>query len=244
MAASGAWRYRSVARTDVGLVRARNEDGLVDRPDDGLWAVVDGMGGHAGGARASGLIRDALAQLAVLPNPDAWLAAVRARIEDVHAKLHAEAAGGRAGSTVVVLLALGGRFACIWAGDSRLQRLRAGRLERLSRDHSLVEELVASGTVPPEHAHRHPLANRITRAVGIGQRLELDVIEGSFAPGDRYLLSSDGLHGVVREARIAELLATPDLDVAADRLIAAVREAGAPDNVTIVLVAVDRDAGS
>ncbi|HUH00747.1 MAG TPA: PP2C family serine/threonine-protein phosphatase [Kofleriaceae bacterium] len=231
-----------MARTDVGLVRTRNEDGLVDRPEDGLWAVVDGMGGHAGGARASGLIRDALAQFAPLPDADACVAAVRARIEDVHAQLHA--AAGRAGSTVVVLLAAGGRFACIWAGDSRLQRWRAGRLERLSTDHSLLEELVASGTVPPEQAHRHPLANRITRAVGIGQRLELDVIRGDFAPGDRYLLSSDGLHGVVKEGQIAELLATPDLNVAADRLIAAVKQAGAPDNVTIVLVGVERDAGS
>jgi serine/threonine protein phosphatase Stp1 len=238
MAASGTWRYRSVARTDVGLVRARNEDGLVDRPGDGLWAVLDGMGGHAGGARASGLIRDALAQLAVVPDADACVAAVRASIENVHEQLHA--AAGRAGSTVVVLLAFGGHFACIWAGDSRLQRWRAGRLERLSRDHSLLEELVASGTVPPEQAHRHPLANRITRAVGIGQRLELEVIGGDFAPGDRYLLSSDGLHGVVREGLIAELIVTPDLDHAADRLLAAVKQAGAPDNVTIVLVDIDR----
>ena len=105
MADSGAWRYRSVARTDVGLVRARNEDALVDRPDDGLWAVVDGMGGHAGGARASGLIRDALAQLATPLDADACLAAVRARIEGVHAQLYADTAAGRAGSTVVVLLA-------------------------------------------------------------------------------------------------------------------------------------------
>ena len=168
MADSGAWRYRSVARTDVGLVRARNEDALVDRPDDGLWAVVDGMGGHVGGARASGLIRDALAQLATPLDADACLAAVRARIEDVHAQLYADTAAGRGGSTVVVLLAAGGRFTCLWAGDSRLQRWRAGRLERLSRDHSLLEELVPSGTVPAEQAHRHPLANRITRAVGIG----------------------------------------------------------------------------
>jgi serine/threonine-protein phosphatase Stp1 len=239
MVDSGAWRYRSVARTDVGLVRARNEDALVDRSGDGLWAVVDGMGGHVGGARASGLIRDALAQLSTPVDADACLAAVRARIEDVHAQLYADTAAGRAGSTVVVLLAAGGRFTCLWAGDSRLQRWRGGRLERLSRDHSLLEELVASGTVPAEQAHRHPLANRITRAVGIGPRLELDVVRGNFAPGDRYLLSSDGLHGVVTEALIAELVALPDLDVAADRMIAAVRQAGAPDNVTIVLVAVD-----
>lgn len=232
-------RYRSVARTDPGLVRAGNEDAFVDRPADGLWAVADGMGGHAGGERASGLLRTALAEVATDPDLHAGLANARQCVEGVHARLLADTTLGRAGSTIVLLLAAGGRFACAWAGDSRLQRWRAGRLERLTRDHSLIEELLASGTVTAEMAHRHPLANRITRAVGIGGRLELEAIRGSCLPGDRYLLSSDGLHGVVGEALVSELMAAPDLDVAADQLMAAVRRAGAPDNVTIILVAVD-----
>jgi serine/threonine-protein phosphatase Stp1 len=124
-------------------------------------------------------------------------------------------------------------------GDTRLYRLRGGRLERLTRDHSLVEELVASGTLAPEAAWQHPLANRITRAVGMGDRLELDVTRGVLAPGERYLLASDGLHGTVSDAAMAELLALSDLASAADALIAAVLRAGAPDNVTVILVAVD-----
>ena len=118
-------------------------------------------------------------------------------------------------------------------------RWRDGGLERLTRDHSLFQELVASGTLSDEDAHGHPLANRITRAVGVGARLELDVVRGTVAPGDRYLLSSDGLHGVVPDAAIAELVGSPDLDAAADGLIAAAMRAGAPDNVSVVLVAVE-----
>jgi serine/threonine protein phosphatase PrpC len=106
----------------------------------------------------------------------------------------------------------------------------------------LVEELVASGALTAESAHRHPLANRITRAIGVGERLELDVMRGALAPGERYLLSSDGLHGAVTDAVIAKLLALSDLTAAADALIAAVLRAGAPDNVTMILVAVEANS--
>jgi serine/threonine-protein phosphatase Stp1 len=240
MAKVDAWRYRSVARTNAGLIRELNEDSLVDRPDAGLWAVADGMGGLHRGDRASGLIREALERLAPAADLDGYVAAVRDGLAAVDARLRAdEAVSGTSGSAVVALLAAGGRFACVWAGDSRLYRWRAGRLERLTRDHSLVQDLVASGTLSDEDAHGHPLANRITRAVGVGARLELDVARGVLAPGDRYLLSSDGLHGVVTDAAIAELMQSPDLDAAADGLIAAVLRAGAPDNVSVVLVSVE-----
>ena len=239
MAKAGAWRYRSVSRTDVGLRRELNEDSLIDRPDAGLWAVADGMGGLHRGERASGLIRETLERLAPAADLDAYVAAVRDGLAAVDARLRAEAASGTSGSAVVALLAADGRFACAWAGDSRLYRWRDGGLERLTRDHSLVQELVASGTLSDEDAHGHPLANRITRAVGVGARLELDVVRGTVAPGDRYLLSSDGLHGVVPDAAIAELVGSPDLDAAADGLIAAAMRAGAPDNVSVVLVAVE-----
>jgi serine/threonine protein phosphatase Stp1 len=228
-----------VARTDTGLRRELNEDSVVDCPDAGLWAVADGMGGLHHGERASGMIRETLEGLAPAADLDAYVAAVRDRIASVDARLRDEAGSGTSGSAVVALLAADGRFACAWAGDSRLYRWRAGRLERLTRDHSLVQDLVASGTLSDEDAHGHPLANRITRAVGVGARLELDVARGVLAPGDRYLLSSDGLHGVVTDAAIAELMQSPDLDAAADGLIAAVLRAGAPDNVSVVLVAVE-----
>jgi protein phosphatase/serine/threonine-protein phosphatase Stp1 len=207
-----------------------------------MWAVADGMGGHRGGDRASGLIREALEELEEgqvdgSPAADQYLAVVRACLQGIHVQLRATAGAG--GSTALVLVAADDRFACTWVGDSRLYRWRGGRLERMTRDHSLIEELVASGTLTPEAARHHPLANRITRAVGMGDRLELDVTRGVLTPGERYLLSSDGLHGLVTDAAIADLMAVPDLATAADDLIAAALRAGAPDNVTVILVAVD-----
>jgi len=231
--------WRSEARTHVGQVRTHNEDDLVDRPAAGLWAVADGMGGHAHGDHASGLIREALESLEPAANLEAYLEAVCSRLVAVDARLRAESGSGKAGSTIVALVAVDDRFACAWAGDSRLYRWRDGRLERLTQDHSLVQELVTSGTLTPEAAHRHPLSNRITRAVGIGGGLELEAATGELAVGDRYLLASDGLHGVVTDAVIARQIGRADLAAAADGLIEAAMQAGAPDNVTVVLVEVD-----
>lgn len=238
MSKNRAWQSRSVGRTDVGLKRSRNEDNLVVRPDARLWAVADGMGGHTDGERASGLIRAALEELEPVDETADYVGRVRRALARAHAELRGSGAA-LSGAAVVVLLAAGDRFACLWAGDSRVYRWRAGRLERLTRDHSLIEELVASGTIKPEAAHRHPLANRITRAVGVSEPLELEVVQGPLTPGERYLLASDGLHGVLRDDAIAELVAAPDLAAAADGLMAAVMQAGAPDNVTVVLVEID-----
>lgn len=237
---SAGWRYSSASRTDQGLVRAQNEDSLVDRAEHGIWAVADGIGGHEGGQRSSTLIRGVLEAEPAVVDPEADLVRVSKGLQSVHAQLRSESRFGPRGSTVVVLLAAGPHFACTWVGDSRLYRWRAGRLESLTQDHSLVAELVASGTLTPEAARGHPLATRITRAVGVGsEQLETETMAGDFAPGDRYLLSSDGLHGVLSEALIAKLIALPDLENAVDGMIAAVKRAGAPDNVTVVLVAAE-----
>jgi serine/threonine protein phosphatase PrpC len=244
VAAESGWRLRSAGRTHTGRVRAHNEDNLVDRPEAGLWAVADGMGGHTRGDLASGRIREALEQIQPPGELEAYLALVRERIEAVHRGLMVEAKHGTCGSTIAALLVRGGRCACLWAGDSRVYRLRAGRLERLTRDHSLVEELVAIGAVAPEDARSHPLANRITRAVGVGDRIELADVESRLAPGDRYLISTDGVHGVLAPEVLANLVALPSLDAAADALTAAVLNAGAPDNLTLVLVAAEHAAAA
>lgn len=229
-------RPRSVARTDIGLVRSVNEDNLVDRPMAGLWAVADGMGGHSQGDRASGLIREMLEGVTPSANPEAYVAAVNASLKGAHAKLRADCGIGTCGSTVAALVVVGDRYACTWAGDSRIYRLRDGQLERLTRDHSLVQDLVSAGMLTPEAAFRHPLSNRITRAVGVSDDLEFDLVRGRIVPGDRYIISSDGLHGVIPDREIAELASIPDLGAAVDAMMAAVKQAGAPDNVTIVLV--------
>lgn len=234
-------RLTSVARTHVGRVRSHNEDSVVDRPAAGLWAVADGMGGHSRGEVASGRIREAIEALGPVAAAglDATLAAARAAVGRAHDRLLHEGRGVVSGSTVAVLLSDGDRCAWAWAGDSRIYRRRGGSLERLTRDHSLVEELVAVGAVAPEDASRHPLANRITRAVGVGERVELEEATGELAAGDRYLLSSDGLHGVLAHRVLNDLAGLPDLEAAADALLQAALDAGAPDNVSLVLVEAD-----
>ncbi len=238
---AGTWRYRSAARSDKGRVRARNEDSVVDRPEAGVWAVADGMGGHDRGDRASAIIREELAGLERPDGPAGALAgAVRERLDAAHARVRAElGGGGPSGSTVVALAIEGGRYACFWAGDSRLYRCAGGAIERLTTDHSLVQELVDAGALPAAAAGGHPLSNRITRAVGVEAALDLAVREGEVADGERYLLSSDGLHGLLDDPALARLAAGDDLDEAADALVAAALDAGGTDNVSVVLVAVE-----
>jgi serine/threonine protein phosphatase PrpC len=237
----GVWRYRSVARSDRGRVRARNEDVVVDRPEVGVWAVADGMGGHDRGDRASGIVKEELARLRPsAAGLDGMVAAVRDSLSAAHARLRAEfGSSGSSGTTVVVLVVEDDRYVCLWAGDSRLYRCAHGTVERLTTDHSLVQELVSSGAITPQAAQGHPLANRITRAVGVEPTLDLEMRGGRCVDGERFLLSSDGLHGLVDDEAVARLATINDLDAAAEALISAALEAGGTDNVSLVLVAVE-----
>ena len=223
--------------THRGAVRPRNEDAFVDRGDIGLWAVADGAGGHGAGDVASGAIAEALNDLPPGLSAAELLAQVRLRIGAVHADLRARAAamgGGRIiASTVVVLLARGGHFACLWAGDSRAYLLRDGALTRVTRDHSVVQELVDGGMLAAEDAESHPQANVITRAVGADGELELDKVSGRITPGDCFMLCSDGVFKELPETDIAASLAAGD---GPDELITAAVARGARDNVTVVVV--------
>jgi len=233
---------RSSHVTHPGAKRGHNEDAFVDRPDLGIWAVADGAGGHQAGEVASGMLAKALDSIPAGLDAATVLAQIRARVDAVHAALLAESQ--RRGpdvmiaSTIVVLCARGPRYACLWAGDSRAYRLAGGQLEQITHDHSLVQELVDAGQIPPEAAESHPNANIITRAVGAtdGEALVLDKSTDELRPGDRFLLCSDGLTKTLPEPEIAALLAGRD---AAARLIAAALERQARDNVTAVVVEVD-----
>jgi serine/threonine protein phosphatase PrpC len=232
-------RFVTAARTHVGRVRRLNEDSHLCRPELGLWAVADGMGGHAQGDRASRLITDRLAALAAPPDAPGLLRAVEQTLQDCNGELQRAADLDVCGSTVVVLLAHGLHFAALWAGDSRLYRRRGGRLEQLTRDHSLVQEMVDRGRLTPEAARFHPLRNRITRAVGVDPVLELEALQDGLALGDLFLLCTDGLTSELEDDEIEALLATPDLEAAADALLAETLARGARDNVTLVLVRVE-----
>lgn len=239
-----AIRCRSVGLSHVGRVRRLNEDAWLARPDLGLWAVADGMGGHSRGDLASRTIVAALDRLSPPADAASHLRAVEAALAEAHAALHrlARDAGDVCGSTVAVLLAFERRFAVLWAGDSRIYRRRMGCFERLTRDHSLVEEMVERGLLAPEAARVHPWRNRITRAVGIEGPLALECRQGELATGDLYLLCSDGLTGHLDDAEIAALLAGQPPKAAARALVEATLAVGAEDNVTVVLVAVEAPA--
>jgi serine/threonine protein phosphatase PrpC len=233
--------FETVARTHVGCRRRVNEDAVLARPDLGLWAVADGMGGHEAGDLASALVVDALAAVsAALPLSDRAADAV-ARLAGANARLVALAGGGpdarTIGSTVAAVLVEAGGYVCLWAGDSRAYLCRGGALTQLTHDHSLVQELVDLGEIAPDDAPGHPNANVITRAVGVAQRLELDAAQGEAKPGDVFVLASDGVTRLVGEAEIAARVRPGRLEAAADELVALCLERGAPDNLSIVLAA-------
>jgi len=239
-------RWHSHGISVVGKRRKINEDACLDQPRKGLWAVADGMGGHQAGEVASLAIVDALASIQ-LPLPlGERVDAVRSCLEGVNDELrHLSASsptGQIIGSTVVVLLASGSRCAYLWAGDSRLYRLRDGCLEQLTRDHSMVAQGEADWLAESDSrqgAGGH--CNAITRAVGADDELELDAGTCDALPGDRFLLCSDGLDKELGASEIAAQLAMGDCRASAAALIEAALAREGRDNVTVVVVAVGVD---
>jgi len=237
-----AGQFRSCAATHAGLVRTRNEDNFVNRPDLGIWAVADGAGGHQAGEVASRMVTDAVSGGPSGLGAAELLSEVRLRIGQAHDNIRAEATrrGAQAilATTIVALLVHREHFACLWAGDSRAYLLRAGKLSLVTHDHSLVQELVDAGALSPEEALAHPRSNVITRAVGADvSALQLDKKSDRLRFGDRFLLCSDGLSKTVPEGDITRLLAT-DEGSPAEALIAAALGCGADDNVTAVTITI------
>ena len=233
-------RFRSRSATHNGTVRDHNEDRFVDRSDLGLWAVADGAGGHQNGELASRLVAEALEAIPPGLNASQMLAQVRLRLNEVHETLRAEAermeGNSMIATTVVVLLAGDSHFACVWAGDSRAYLLRDGDLSQVTRDHSLVQELVDAGVISEAEAEGHPRANVITRAVGVtDDALRLDKVTDRLLPGDRFLLCSDGICKSVDNSAIAEVLAD---GADPERLLRAALDQNASDNITAVAVEV------
>ena len=232
---AGAIEYRSAGMSDVGKVRTVNQDAFLERPEVGIWVVADGLGGLSDGEVASRMVCDAFADLIPDSTFEDLIETACERMYQVNDHLNRAAErsllGVRSGSTVAALLARGGRLAMLWAGDSRVYRWRDGRLEQLTRDHNLAE---TGGIVPDGEA------NVVTRAVGGEPTLQVDVRRDQARAGDRYLLCSDGLTRTLADERIQGWMSEPDTSVAARGLVAATLAAGAPDNVTVVLV----DAGA
>lgn len=231
--------WTSAFATDVGSKRKINEDALLARPEAGLWAVADGMGGHAAGDVASNAVIHPLALMERPPALADFVEAVEAALMSVNQQLREyaenELEGRTVGSTVVSLLLSERTGVCLWAGDSRLYRLRAGQLTRLSRDHSAVQDMVEAGLISQREADHHPKSNVITRAVGGGEHLLVDSAVFAPAPGDTYLLCSDGLYNEVPEDSIRRKLGLAP-EEAVRRLIDEALHNGGRDNVTVVVV--------
>jgi serine/threonine-protein phosphatase Stp1 len=239
--ADGRLRFHDATLTHPGKVRSDNEDSVLARPDGGLWAVADGMGGHSNGEWASAAITAALQAAALPADFDAAAAATAQAIHDANQRIwtEAQALGAPMGSTAVALLLRDTRFAVFWAGDSRCYLLRAGVLYQLTTDHSQVQDMVAAGRLTPEEAEGHPMAHVLSRAVGVEPRLELDAVSDEAMVDDIFLICSDGLTRTVPDPELAALLAGGRPAATADRLVKLCLDRGAPDNVSVVVVACD-----
>ena len=222
------------------MVRKLNEDSYISRDDVGLWSVADGMGGHQAGDMASQTVVAALESVPACERIHDLLDATRTALNEANSTLigmDGQFPGGRVpGSTVVVLLITGGEGAVVWAGDSRIYRLRSGVAEQITRDHSHVQELVDQHLIREDEAEAHPMANVITRAVGIDEPLETEALLVDVKEGDRFLLCSDGLTRLLSLEEIQNLMLTQEMDEATHTMIHTALIRGAPDNVTVVEV--------
>ncbi|RZQ60025.1 PP2C family protein-serine/threonine phosphatase [Amycolatopsis suaedae] len=224
---------RTAVVTDVGRRRRDNEDTAY--VGERLQAVADGMGGHAGGEVASGI---AIAVLSELDGHDGAdpAAALTEAVAEIGRRLDEQAPAG-AGTTLTALLWSGPRFVLAHLGDSRCYRLRDGDLEQLSRDHTLVQDLLDEGRITAEEAFHHPRRAILVRALQAGSASEPDLLHDEAVPGDRYLLCSDGLTDVVPDTEIVGPLAgEDDPEAAARRLVELANDGGGPDNITCVVI--------
>ncbi len=241
---------RSGSATHVGQVRSNNQDSLLVLDDARLFAVADGMGGHAGGEIASQMAVELLEANAGEPSLEDLKEAARLGNRAIFERAGAEPELHGMGTTLCAVRVVpgadgeGDEIAWINVGDSRVYLFRDDHLVQLSRDHSLVEDLKRDGQLTEEEAAVHPKRNIITRALGID--VDVDVDGSTVIPfnGDRFLLCSDGLFGEVTEDQISSVLRRlAEPADAADELVRLANEAGGRDNITVVIVEVVDDGG-
>jgi serine/threonine protein phosphatase PrpC len=230
---------RSGVRTDIGRARGRNEDAYLVR--DPLFAVADGMGGHRGGNVASKVALEAIrafdADGTDGDSTSALVKDIRTANETVLARGEADRDLRGMGTTITALLVQGEQATIAHVGDSRAYRLRDGELEQLTQDHTLVHQLVEEGRITADQAGRHPQRSILTRAVGVEPSVDVDASTIELRPGDRLLLCTDGLTGMLSDDAIREVLASEeDPQRASDRLVEAANAAGGDDNITVVVI--------
>lgn len=248
-------RITASGRSDVGLTRQHNEDSYEIDPERQLYLVADGMGGHTHGEVASRTAVDAICQYVVdyakdgtpppLPEQDAELSkhlrllkgAILSAHERVLREIRQDGSLHGMGTTVAAFLVAGESAVVAHVGDSRIYRLRSGDLRLLTEDHTWVNEQVTAGFLSEDQARVHPLKNVVTRALGGEGDLEVDVDEVDLQPGDRYLLCSDGLTTMLRDAEIADRMRRRESpEQVCGRLVAAAQERGGYDDTTVIVL--------
>jgi protein phosphatase len=231
--------FQTGGATHTGHVRANNEDDMVIRPEIGLWAVADGMGGHLAGAFASHAVAQALASVEAPASAAALIEACDEKLAQANDEIRSFArrnGGAIVGTTVAVLLAFGRHFAYVWCGDSRIYLIRRGVLRQLSRDHTELQEFIDQGVLTPEEAKSWPSRNVLTRAVGVFETPETDMGEGELESGDVFVLCSDGLTGHLDDDEIMMIAGRRPPESACAEMIDLALSRGGKDNVTVIVV--------
>lgn len=235
-------RGRSASVSDIGRVRRENQDAVLADDKLGLWLVADGMGGHAGGARASEIARDTVQSGITDGQP--LVEAVMAAHHAIRAEQRERPEYNDMGTTIVALLDRGPEYEICWVGDSRAYRFspQNNNLEQLTSDHNVAGVLVASGALSPDEATRHPQRHVLTDCLGLAgeEAPRVDVLEGQWGAGEVILLCSDGLSGELDDREMERIFrddGAADARALVDTLLQGALAAGAHDNVSVVAVA-------
>jgi PPM family protein phosphatase len=247
-------RIRMAGMSDPGRMRGENEDRIAVHPELGLAVLADGMGGHQAGEVASGIAvetvidhfehRESGTAADHASEAETVTEAIRKANSAIYHAGHERADREGMGSTVVVAVFSDNRVCIGHVGDSRLYRLRAGTLEQITKDHSVVQELVNRGIFTAEEARQSVAKNLVTRALGVDPVIEPDVTEALVQDGDLYLLCSDGLNDVLPDDRISHVLNHhgDDIDAAVRELVDLANTGGGPDNISVILARISADA--
>ncbi len=235
------YRLRAFGRSHVGQVRRRNEDTLAVEPSKGIMVVADGMGGAPGGDLASALaVQEVARGLHAGMGMEESIQLANLRIFE---KSEEQTMFSGMGSTVTALQVCSetGQFVMGHVGDSRAYHMTKGFFRQLSRDHTMVRDMVEAGKIPPDAEREHPLGHILSRVLGTERQVKVDLVEGKVEPGDCFLLCSDGLVKVMdegeTEAWVRRAEAQP-LEEVVEAIVTEGNRRGAPDNITVALLAV------
>ncbi len=222
--------------THIGHTRRINEDALFVNEREGLWLVADGIGGHGNGEKASAIVVEHVESYRRGGSIEKCAADIKARLLQANEACRSIPGGGTLGTTVAALLVCQSEASFLWAGDSRIYRLRDGDLTLVTEDHNLAQERYRRGELSQDAAQRLPTANVLTRAVGIHKDLRVDTQVAAIAAGDRYLISTDGLYKELTLETIRQVLIGPFDGQTLQALIDEALNRGGRDNVTGIVV--------